>query len=64
MFSAIGTVGAFLVGFLLLRYEHRREAGRAEDERRAQAARISASVEAYRKPRRRPGDEPGALVGC
>ena len=44
-FSAVGTVGAFLVGFLLLRREHRREADRAEDERRAQAARISAWVE-------------------
>jgi len=45
VFSAVGTVGAFLVGFLLLRREHRREADRAEDERRAQAARISAWVE-------------------
>jgi hypothetical protein len=34
-FSAVGTVGAFLVGFLLLRREHCREAERAEDERRA-----------------------------
>ena len=50
VFSAVGTVGAFLVGFLLLRREHRREADRAEDERRAQAERISAWVEAYRKP--------------
>ena len=47
--SAIGTVGAFIVGFVLFRREHRREAGRAEDERRAQAAKISAWVEAYRK---------------
>lgn len=38
---AVGTVGAFVVGFVLLRREHRREADRAEDERRAQAARIS-----------------------
>lgn len=45
-FSAVGTVGAFLVGFALLRREHRREADRAEDERRAQASRISAWVEA------------------
>ena len=50
IFSAVGTVGAFLVGFLLLRREHRREADRAEDERRAQAARISAWIEAGRKP--------------
>ena len=50
VFSAVGTVGAFLVGFLLLRREHRREADRAEDERRAQAASISAWVELHRKP--------------
>ena len=49
-FSAVGTVGAFLVGFLLLRREHRREAERAEDERRAQASHISAWVEMYRRP--------------
>jgi hypothetical protein len=48
-FAAVGTVGAFLVGFLLLRREHRREAGRAEDDRRAQAERISAWVELARK---------------
>jgi hypothetical protein len=50
VFSAVGTVGAFLVGFLLLRREHRREADRAEDERRAQAARISAWIELHRRP--------------
>jgi len=50
VFFAVGTVGAFLVGFLLLRREHRREAERSEDERRAQAARISAWVELHRKP--------------
>ena len=50
VFSAVGTVGAFLVGFLLLRREHRREADRAEDERRAQAARISAWIELTLKP--------------
>lgn len=50
VFSAVGTVGAFLVGFLLLRREHRREADRAEDDRRAQAARISAWIEVHRKP--------------
>jgi hypothetical protein len=49
VFSAVGTVGAFLVGFLLLRREHRREAGRAEDQRRTQAERISAWVELSRK---------------
>ena len=48
-FSAVGTVGAFVVGFVLLRREHRREADRAEDERRAQAERISAWVEIIRK---------------
>jgi hypothetical protein len=48
-FSAVGTVGAFLVGFLLLRREHSREAGRADDERRAQAERISAWIELTRK---------------
>jgi hypothetical protein len=50
VFSAVGTVGAFVIGFVLLRREQGREADRSEDERRAQAARISAWVEAYRKP--------------
>jgi len=50
VFSAVGTVGAFIVGFILLRAEHRREAERSEDERRSQAARISAWVEVHRKP--------------
>jgi hypothetical protein len=49
-FSAVGTVGAFVVGFILLRAEHRREAERSEDERRSQASRISAWVDVYRKP--------------
>jgi hypothetical protein len=48
-FAAVGTVGAFVLGFVLLRKEQRREAERSEDERRAQAARISAWVEVYRK---------------
>lgn len=48
-FSAVGTVGAFLVGFLLLRREHRREAVRADEERRAQAEQISAWVELTQK---------------
>lgn len=47
IFEAVGTVGAFVVGFVLLRREHRREADRAEDGRRAQAARISAWVEVH-----------------
>jgi hypothetical protein len=42
VFSAVGTVGAFLLAFGLLRREHRREAERAEDQRRAQASQISA----------------------
>jgi hypothetical protein len=49
MFSAVGTVGAFLLGFLLLRREHHREDDRAEDERRSQAERISAWVEMIAK---------------
>jgi hypothetical protein len=48
VFQSVGTVGAFVVGFVLLRREHRREADRAEDERRAQAARVSAWVELRR----------------
>lgn len=48
-FSAVGTVGAFVIGFVLFRREHHREAERAEDERRMQAARISAWLEIYRK---------------
>jgi hypothetical protein len=49
IFSSIGTVGAFGTGFVLLRREHRREADRDEEARRAQAARVSAWVEAYRR---------------
>ncbi|GAA0532610.1 hypothetical protein GCM10010172_11730 [Paractinoplanes ferrugineus] len=49
VFSAVGTVGAFALGFLLLRREHRREADRAEDERRSQAEQISAWVEMTHK---------------
>lgn len=45
VFSAVGTVGAFALGFLLLRREHRREADRTEEEHRAQAEQISAWVE-------------------
>ena len=47
-FSAVGTVGAFVVGFVLLRKEQRREAARSDDQHRAQAAKISAWVEMYR----------------
>ena len=49
IFSAVGTVGAFVLGFLLLRREQLREAERAEDGRRSQAARISAWIEMYRR---------------
>jgi len=49
VFSAVGTVGAFVLGFVLLRREQLREADRAEDERRNQAARISAWIEMYRR---------------
>lgn len=48
-FSAVGTVGAFVLGFVLLRKEQRREAERSDDERRSQAAKISAWVEMFRK---------------
>lgn len=49
VFAALGTVGAFVTGFVLLRREQAREADRTEDERRAQAARVSAWVEMYRR---------------
>jgi hypothetical protein len=45
--SAIGTVGAFAIGFMLLRKEHRREEARAEEGRRLQAIKVSAWVEAH-----------------
>ena len=48
--AAVGTIGAFVVGFVLFRREHRREEGRAEDDRRAQAVKVSAWVEAQRTP--------------
>jgi hypothetical protein len=44
VFSALGTVGAFVVGFVLLRREQNREADRTEEGRRAQAAKVSAWV--------------------
>jgi hypothetical protein len=49
VFQSIGTVGAFITGFVLLRRELKREVDRAEDERRSQAARVSAWVELYRR---------------
>ncbi|MGH3801766.1 MAG: hypothetical protein ACRDTD_16865, partial [Pseudonocardiaceae bacterium] len=45
--SAVGTVGAFTTGFVLLRKEHRREEARVEEERRLQAIKVSAWVEAH-----------------
>jgi hypothetical protein len=50
VFASVGTVGAFVIGFVLLRSEHRREADRTEDERRAQASKVSAWVELFRTP--------------
>jgi hypothetical protein len=46
--AALGTIGAFVVGFVLFRREHRREEGRAEDDRRSQAVKVSAWIEAQR----------------
>jgi hypothetical protein len=46
--SALGTMGAFAVGFILFRREHRREEARSEDARRSQAVKVSAWVEAQR----------------
>ena len=46
--SAVGTLGAFAVGFILFRREHRREESRAEDNRRSQAVKVSAWVEVQR----------------
>lgn len=46
LFSAVGTVGAFCVGIVLFRREHRREEAHAEEDRRSQAVRVSAWVEA------------------
>lgn len=46
--AAIGTIGAFVVGFVLLRREQNREAARDEDGRRSQAVKVSAWVEAQR----------------
>ncbi|GLY18009.1 hypothetical protein Kisp01_50230 [Kineosporia sp. NBRC 101677] len=46
VFAALGTVGAFGVSLYLLKQEQHREAARSEDERRAQAAQVSAWLEA------------------
>jgi hypothetical protein len=46
--SAVGTLGAFGVGFILFRREYHREEAHAEDERRSQAVKVSAWVEAQR----------------
>ena len=46
--AAVGTLGAFAVGFVLFRREHHREESRAEDQRRSQAVKVSAWVEAQR----------------
>ena len=45
--AAVGTVGAFAIGFMLLRKEHRREEVRAQEQRRQQAIKVSAWVEAH-----------------
>ena len=44
--AAVGTLGAFAVGFVLFLREHHREESRAEDQRRSQAVKVSAWVEA------------------
>ena len=49
-FSALGTVGAFGVALYLLRKEQQREALRTEDEKRSQAAKVSAWLEARATP--------------
>ena len=48
VFSSLGTVGAFGVGMLLMRQEHRREEAREEEDRRGQAVMVSAWIEAHR----------------
>ncbi len=50
VFSAIGTVGAFTVGMVLLRQEHRREEARSVEEQRNQAVMVSAWLELHRTP--------------
>ena len=48
LFSAFGTVGAFGIGMVLLRQEHKREEVRNEEQRRSQAVKVSAWLEATR----------------
>jgi hypothetical protein len=48
LLAAVGTIGAFAVGLFLFRREHRREEAHDEDERRSQAVKVSAWVEAKR----------------
>jgi hypothetical protein len=48
VFSAVGTVGAFTVAMVLFRREQRREEIRNEEERRDQAVKVSAWIEAVR----------------
>ena len=48
LFSAFGTVGAFGIGMVLLRQEHKREEVRIEEQRRSQAVKVSAWLEATR----------------
>ena len=48
VFSAVGTVGAFAVGMVLLRQEHKREELRNEEQQRSQAVKVSAWLEATR----------------
>ena len=50
VFSAVGTVGAFAVGMVLLRQEQQREVLAAEERRRSQAVKVSAWIEASRTP--------------
>jgi hypothetical protein len=50
VFSAVGTVGAFAVGMVLLRQEQLREVKRAEEDQRSQAVKVSAWIEARRTP--------------
>jgi hypothetical protein len=48
LFSAVGTVGALAVALVLLRQEQQREALRSEEQRRSQAVKVSAWLEALR----------------
>ena len=50
VFSALGTVGAFGVALYLLRQEQQREILRSEDERRSQATKVSAWLDARPTP--------------